>query len=253
MEQEIALSRKAFILGLPTAISFGIVSVGERYGAMFELVDAVTISKFIARNPGRVERYAKTMAELAHTIHSILVPKSSGFPDALERIQGYINGGVRYEDEVLAGKCLKLLDTISGCNNLIHGDFHTGNVFLQNGEPLLIDMDRISTGHPILEIGDLYFFYVVLGEDDPSIVENYMGFSYDTACKFFRCFLNHYLNIEDEERLEEVTEKAEFLCRARLVYRFYKNGQISKQDRVKADSCKERLAVLTEKLDTLTF
>ena len=31
VEQEIAQSRKAFILGIPTAISFGIVSVGNRY------------------------------------------------------------------------------------------------------------------------------------------------------------------------------------------------------------------------------
>ena len=40
VEREIALSRKAFILGIPTAISFGIVAVGERYGSMYELVDS---------------------------------------------------------------------------------------------------------------------------------------------------------------------------------------------------------------------
>ena len=40
VEREIAMARKAFILGIPTAISFGIVSVGDKYGAMYELVDA---------------------------------------------------------------------------------------------------------------------------------------------------------------------------------------------------------------------
>ena len=30
----------AGILGIPTAISFGIVAVGERYGSMYELVDS---------------------------------------------------------------------------------------------------------------------------------------------------------------------------------------------------------------------
>ena len=46
VEREIALSRRAFVLGVPTAISFGIVSVGDRYGAMYALVDADTLSEF---------------------------------------------------------------------------------------------------------------------------------------------------------------------------------------------------------------
>ena len=66
---------------MPSVISFGIVSVGDRYGAMYELVDAETISRHVARNPGQEEGYAKIMAGLAHEIH---------------------------------------------------GDFHAGNVFLQN-------------------------------------------------------------------------------------------------------------------------
>ena len=40
VERETTLAREAFILGVPTAISFGIVAVGERYGAMYELVDS---------------------------------------------------------------------------------------------------------------------------------------------------------------------------------------------------------------------
>ncbi len=56
---------------------------------------------------------------------------------------------------------------------LVHGDFHTGNVVLQKGEPLIIDMDRIAIGHPITEIADLRYFYVTLGEQDPSVVEDF--------------------------------------------------------------------------------
>lgn len=69
VEREIAMARKAFILGIPTAISFGIVSVGDKYEAMYELVDSETISSCIVRNPSQVEAYAKMMSELALTIH----------------------------------------------------------------------------------------------------------------------------------------------------------------------------------------
>ncbi len=253
VEREIALSRRAFILGIPTAISFGIVSVGDRYGAMYELVDSETISKHIARAPGKVDAYANIMADLAHSIHSTEVSENDGFPEVSDRLLDYINGGVASEDEVLADRCRKLIETLPPSNTLVHGDFHTGNVFLQNGEPLLIDMDRISRGHPIAEISDLYYFYVALGEDDPSVVEDFMGFSYQTAKKFFRVFLERYLGSDDESRLKEVTEKASLLSSTRTIRRLHKKGKQSEADRVVIARCLARIRELTEKLNSLSF
>ena len=211
VEREIAQTRKAFILGIPTSISFGIVSVGKKYGAMFEMVDADTISRCIARSPRRVNQYAKIMADVAALIHGTEVSGDEGFPYVSERIKEYIIEGVGKEDKALGNKCMKLIDKLPVSNTLIHGDFHTGNVFLQKGEPLLIDMDRVSIGHPIIELSDLYYFYVILGEDDPTVVEKFMGFSYSTAKRFFKSFLKHYLKTKDEERLLEVTEKASLI------------------------------------------
>ena len=253
VEREIALSRKAFILGMPTAISFGIVSVGDRYGAMYELVDSETISNCIARAPGQVDIYAKSMADLARLIHGVTSEESDGFPDAKDRVREYISGGIACENGVLAQKCTALIDALPQTGTLIHGDFHTGNVFLQKGEPLLIDMDRVSLGHPITEISDLYYFYVVLGEDDPAVVEKFMEFSYDTAKQFFRAFLIHYLGTADESKLREVTEKASVIAYTRLIRKLRKHGAVSEADRKIIGRCMNRIAELTEKLDTLAF
>ena len=253
VEHEIAISRRAFILGMPTAISFGIVSVGDRYGAMFELVDSETVSKYIERSPGQVETYAKIMAELGRTIHEIQVSESDTFPSASERIKSYINGGLAYENEVLANKCIALLDAIPASDHLIHGDFHTGNVFLQNGEPLLIDMDRVSVGNPIIELSDLYYFYVILGEEDPSVVEEFMGFSYQTAQQFLDSFLKAYLQTEDAGRLAEVKEKASLIGYARLIRKLRKKGTPSEKDGQVIACCLSKISVLTEKLDSLAL
>ena len=253
VEREIALSRKAFILGIPTAISFGIVAVGERYGSMYELVDSETMSRCIARAPAQVKTYAKIMAELAHMIHSIRVSDEDGFPDVSDRIKGYIKGGAACEDKALAEKCMRLIDELPVTDTLIHGDLHTGNVFLQDGEPLLIDMDRVSRGHPIIEISDLYYFYVVLGEDDPSAVEKFMGFSYETACEFFDLFLIYYLNTDDERKLSEVKEKASLLCYTRMIRKLRKSSELSEKDRKLIDKYTDKLGELTDKLDTLGF
>ena len=252
VEREIALSRKAFVMGIPTEISFGIVSVGKRYGAMYELVDSETVSGLIAKAPGQVNVYARIMAELAHTIHDISASDEDGFPKASDRIRSYVRGGIEREDEALAGKCLKLIDGISASKTLVHGDFHTGNVFMQNGEPLLIDMDRLATGNPIIEISDLYYFYVVLGEDDPSIVEDFMGFSYQTAREFFECFIKCYLNTEDEKTLMEIKEKASLISYIRMINKLWKNGAVFEADRKSISRYLNKITILVNRLDSLT-
>ena len=197
--------------------------------------------------------YAKLMADLAHTIHSTQVTPEDGFYEGIERIGDYIEGGIGSEDRTLADKCTALLDALPGTNTLLHGDFHTGNVFLQRGEPLLIDMDRLATGHPILELSDLYYFYVLLGEDNPDVVEKFMGFSYDTAKVFFHSFLKHYLGTEDDVRLQEVEQKASLIGCSRLIRKIRKQRKTSEADLRLIQHCVERIAELTDKLDTLAF
>ena len=251
VEQEIAQSRRAFVLGIPTAISFGIVSVGSQYGSMYELVDSQTISECIAKNPGRVENYAKIMSELAHTIHAIDVGEDDSFPSSRGRLLDRIDTGLAFDDAALAARSRELLATLPESHTLVHGDFHTGNVFLQKGEPILIDMDRVSRGNPIEEISDLYYFYEVLGRDDPAVIEDFMGFSYETARAFFRFFLTSYLGTEDETRLAEVTEKAEFLCCLRMIRKMHKKGALSEAEKAALRPWLERTAELAAKLDTL--
>lgn len=253
IEREIALSRRAFVLGIPTAISFGIVSVGNRYGAMYELMDSDTVSGLIKKAPGQMDNYAKTMASLAHQIHSINVEDDDFFPDAHERIKEYISEGVAQDDEAVSSKCLTLLNSLPKAVTLIHGDFHTGNVFMQKGEPLLIDMDMLSKGHPIIEIADLFSTYVARGEVDQSVVSNYMGFSYETAKKFFLCFLKYYLDTENEKRISEVTDKAMVLSYIRIIRKLHQKPRISEADQIRIERLIEKLRVLTGKIDTLEF
>ena len=252
VEQEIESSRRAFILRVPTAMSFGIVSVGNRYGAMYELVDSDTVSKCIARAPGQVDTYARIMADLAKRIHSIDAGNDDSFPYAKTWLIDFVNG-VENEDKVLAEKCRKLISELPDSNKLIHGDFHTGNVFMQKGEPLLIDMDRMSRGDPIAEISGFYYFYVVLGEEDPSVVENFMGFSYDTAKRLFDSFIRHYMETDDESIINEVIEKSAFLSYIRYINRFWLSGNPTAEEREIIDRYMKKLEPLADKLTSLAL
>lgn len=253
VEHEIALARRALVLGIPSVISFGIVAVGDLYGAMYELLNSETVSERIAQDPARVDECAELMAGLAHEIHGIEVTEDDIFPEAYGRLTEYIRGGVAYEDEALAKRCMRLVHALPSANTLVHGDFHTGNVFLTKDEPLLIDMDRVSRGHPIVEIADLYYFYVVLGEDDPSVIEDFMGFSYATAKRFYDVFLRCYLGTDDEATLRDVTEKASLLCYTRLIRKIRKRGVRSAENKATIERCITRIGKLLDTVDTLEF
>lgn len=224
VEREITLAKTAFVMGLPTAISFGIVSVGKGFGAMFELIDAKTVSEFIAKNPDHAPYYARIMADLARDIHSVRQDSDYNFfPDSKAELQRWVERAFTDEDDDIRSKLKTMVEDIPPTDHLVHGDFHTGNVFLSGGEPLFIDVDRMSVGNPIFDISAVYLFYVGFGKVDPGIIEKFMGFSAQTAGEFYQHFIQDYLQTDDEVIIQSVTQKAELLASVRLI------GQIRKK------------------------
>lgn len=251
LEREIALSRRAFVLGVPTAISFGVVSAGDRYGTMYELFNSETLTARISEDPARLEYYAGVMADLAKKIHDTQAGQEDHFPDVKERFREYITHGIGRSDRDLAAGCLRLIDEMPATNHLIHGDFHTSNVFLQNSEALLIDMDRLGTGDPIFELGDLYLYYAASGNKDPEAPDPYLGIPYGVCRQFFRLFMKNYLQTEDEARIREVTDKAALLGNLRLINRYWKPGTLSQASRQEVDRLLTGTAELLRRVKSL--
>ncbi len=223
IERENMIAKKALIAGLPTAISFGIVKVGNRYGSMFELINSKSVSEIIALDTSRTKYYADMMASLAKEIHSVSAEEIE-LPDYTPTLHSWVNEGIGFFDKNLADRLNKMIDEIPHTGTVIHGDFHTGNVMIQNGEPLIIDLDRLSSAHPIVELSGVYMAYVGFGELDKEEAESFMGFSYEKEAEFYHEFMKQYLNTDSEERINEVINKAKLLCYIRLVRRVYKKG-----------------------------
>ena len=55
IQHEREVARLALILGIPTAISYDVVKVGDSYGSMFELLKATSFSKILAKEPERMD------------------------------------------------------------------------------------------------------------------------------------------------------------------------------------------------------
>ena len=153
VRKEINLSKEAFIMGMPTAISFDVVKVGSRYGLVYELLRADTLSVCVSRHPDQVDHYARLYANLFRQMHAIHVPRESLIPSAVAHEEWAIRHISRYFDSKSIDLMLQIVQAVPKGDRLLHCDLQTKNAMMQNGELMLIDMGEMSYGHPLLDLG----------------------------------------------------------------------------------------------------
>ena len=73
IHRERELARKAFVLGIPTAIPYDVVKVGDGYGSVFELLNAKSFGSLIAEQPEEMDKYVKMYVDLLKKIHGTKV------------------------------------------------------------------------------------------------------------------------------------------------------------------------------------
>jgi uncharacterized protein (TIGR02172 family) len=170
VRKEITMSKEAFVMGMPTAISFDMVRVGSQYGLVYELLHAQTLSACLKQSPERVDELARKYAGLFRQMHAIQVPADSSVPDALEHERSQVMHIRRYFPQEKIDLLLQLLDTVPASNRLLHLDLQAKNAMIQNEELMLIDMGEVGYGHPILDLAHAYSAMVSLVGDYDKII-----------------------------------------------------------------------------------
>ena len=253
IHRERELARTAFVLGVPTAIPYDVVRVGEGYGSVFELLNADSFVKLLTKGKKSLDEVAKMSIDLLKLIHSTEV-KPGSMPDMKAVALDWADFLKDYLPEDLYTKLHSLVAAVPEDHHMMHGDYHLKNVMLQNGESLLIDMDTLCYGHPVFELASMFNAYVGYGELDHDITLNFMGIPYDTAEEFWKKSLKLYLGDADEETIRSVEEKAQIVGYTRIMRRrIRRNGFDTEDGRAEIENCKKHLAELLPKVDTLTF
>lgn len=253
IQHEREVARLALILGVPTAISYDVVRVGDSYGSVFELLNAKSFSKLLATEPDKYDFCVSEYVKMMKKIHSITVPEGKLPPikaRSLRRIE-------RMKDTLpdgLGDKLFEMAKAIPDSDRMVHGDYHTKNIVLAGDEVLLIDMDTLSVGHPIFEMQHMYNAYVGYSEYDPEIVRSFQGFSPEIARRFWHDSLAGYLGTSDEKKINEVEEKVRCLSYAGLIDGLdrHSSGDPEKDAATRA-LWESRLIELLRRTDTLCF
>lgn len=156
-------AKKSFVAGIPTAIPYDVVECGDRYGTVFELIDADTLSKNFMDHPEKFDELMEKYVALLKHFHS--TPAINGdFPNIREKYHLWASGLKKYMTDDEVAVLDRLIDAVPTRQTMIHVDCHSGNIMVQNGNLMFVDMADVSIGHPLFDIGAEYFHYVIMRE-----------------------------------------------------------------------------------------
>ena len=204
IDRERAYAKAAFVAGIPTAIAFDTVKVGDRYGVVYEAMNSDTLGHAIANEPERRDEYIMKYAQLAKKLHTTTIDDDSvaSLKDMLMK---------RAEDPMLRDFCtheeiatLKaIVSSMKECDTLVHGDLHPGNIMLNDGELMLIDMGELTRGIPIYDLASIYRDLMVGSESDPETTARSIGMSPGLCMEVGQKFFAMYSGMTDPARLEQ--------------------------------------------------
>lgn len=195
IENERKMARLAFLKGIPTAISYDIVKVGDSYGSVFELLHAKTFNDILCERPQDVDEIVRQYAGFVRLVHEIEMDEGALVP-AVETFTGYLDEIREYLTDVQYNRLKELFAAMPEDNHVIHGDFQMKNVMLVNEEPMLIDMDTLGIGHPVFDLAGLYVTYQMFKEDEPGNTEQFLGISSELADRVWAKFVEYYFDLD---------------------------------------------------------
>lgn len=253
IEHEREKARIAFVLGVPTAISYEVVRVGDHYGSVFELLDAVSFSNILANEPEKMDWCVKEYVKLLRLLHATHAPQGK-LPDIRERVLKWLDLAATVLPDDDTQKIRDLVESVPYDDRLIHGDCHTKNILMQNDEAILIDMETLATGHPVFELATMFVAYVGLSELDHRQVMDFQGYDFEISQEFWNRSLAAYLGTGDTEYIGKIEDKVRLVACVRLIYFALSHGWMEKPDGPRnVDFWKERVSVLLGRVDTLLF
>lgn len=205
IEREISYSKKAFVYGIPTAISFDVVKCGNCYGVVFELINADTFANRLCAVPEDFDSYSVKYSAVVNKLHTTKADPHI-FSNIKELYNKWVDDMAKYytPDEI---KLLHdIVNSVPERESFVHGDIHPKNMMVQDGELLLIDMADLSYGHPIFDYAGIALTHVVSGRNDGKYTKAVIGIEAEPAARLFNNMIKANFPGRSEEELKHIND-----------------------------------------------
>ena len=206
VEHDFEISKAAFVAGVPTAIPYELVMVGDEYGTIFERLNARELMDIMLSDREHLADWAARFAQEIHKGHQIEVDPSQ-FEDIRARLVEKLSVlvdrlGTQEEIDTLK----RMYTILPERHTFLHADCHPGNMMVgDDGEFFFIDLSSAGCGHPVIDLSSMWIAFkseTLRGREgyeakraaDP---EGF-PFSYDETLLIWNTFLKEYLGTDDE-------------------------------------------------------
>ena len=252
INKERELARTAFILGIPTAIPYDVVRVGDCYGTVFEMLNAKSFAELLMHDRENADKYIGQLADLLKLIHGTHV-KPGSMPDMKVTVSGWVDFLKDHLEAATWQKLHDLVEAVPAQDTMLHGDFHAKNVMMQNGEVILIDMDTLCMGHPVFEMGSIFNAYTGFYVTSPERRGAFIGLDAEMAEQVWQGLLLRYAD-GDEDKAKQIEMRAALIGFVRLLRRILRrDGTSTPEGRQTISVYRRYIETLADRIDDLTW
>jgi len=251
IENEQKHAKQAFLKGIPTAISYDIVKVGEKFGSVYEMLNAITLNDALVASPERRDEIVECYACFIRRIHEVEMEPGE-LPEAKDVFVGYLEDLRSLLGEALYARLRALLEAVPKSLHTVHGDIQMKNVMLSGDELMLIDMDTLCVGDPVFDLMGIYVSYLLFNEDEPDNSMKFLGITGEMSDFVYEKTLSCYFSDRSPAAICEAKKKICVVACVRFLYLIAVMG-IGKPElkQLRIDHALDHLRGLIDHVDSL--
>ena len=146
------------------------------------------------------------------------------------------------------------METIPETDTLLHCDFHIKNIMMQNDELLLIDMDKLSLGHPIFEFASMHATYKAFSCVDKHNTDKFLGIPLEKTTELFNKTFRYYYNDKTEDELNDIELKISIISYILVLFLRVKFATLAYgMEKEEVNYCIDYLSKNAQILNTLNY
>ena len=175
--------------------AYKIIEYRGRFGIVYEKIDGSDMISAMLKGIGRVKEYSKQLARIHFELHSHKTDVGCYVKSKL----GLDVEGASFLSKAEKEKVKSYLQALPDRNELLHFDFHPGNILISGGEPIVIDWMTACTGDRCADAARtcLLLQYGELG---------YANFIVRKAARVFEKYIGK-IYIEEYKRISGVSQE----------------------------------------------
>lgn len=256
IKNEQRLAKTALVAGVPTAISYDIVRVGDTYGSVFELLDAKNLNDLLIERIEKnedIDCVIKQYADFLRNVNDTEV-EAGKLDSAKQAFFRYLEKDRAYLSDDMYEQIKALIEEVPEQHRIIHGDSQMKNIMVADNEPMLIDMDTLTEGHSVFELQSVYVTYFAFEEDEEDNSMNFLGIEKNIANKVWEDFIGYYFDTQDKQRISELRDKISVLGCVRFLFLLEEpSDEGNELFKLRVEHTVQRLKELLERVDSLVY